>query len=92
MGNKKVLLCVSGGIAAYKSINLMRSFQKQGFDVSVALSESAKNFVSKIAFKALTAFPVIDNLFDEDSISPHIELTRWADVVVVAPTTANTIS
>jgi phosphopantothenoylcysteine decarboxylase/phosphopantothenate--cysteine ligase len=92
VGNKKVLLCVSGGIAAYKSINLMRSFQKQGFDVSVALSESAKNFVSKIAFKALTAFPVIDNLFDEDSISPHIELTRWADVVVVAPTTANTIS
>ncbi len=94
MNGKKVLLGVTGGIAAYKSAELCRLLIKSGADVRVVMSAGAKAFMQPLTFQALTGHEVRDSLLDEraESGMGHIELARWADIIVVAPATANFIA
>lgn len=88
---KRVVLAVTGGVAAYKSAYLARRLLEAGAEVEVAMSDAARNFIGAQTFAAITGkTPVID-LFGQDLVSPHTELARWADVVVVAPATASTL-
>ena len=88
-----VLVCVSGGIAAYKACELVRSLQKAGHDVRVAMTEAATAFVGPTTFEALTHAPVLVDLFDggPDPIA-HITYSGWADVAVVCPATGNVLA
>ncbi|MDA1343798.1 MAG: bifunctional phosphopantothenoylcysteine decarboxylase/phosphopantothenate--cysteine ligase CoaBC [Proteobacteria bacterium] len=92
--NKQVLLAICGGIAAYKSAELVRLLRKQGCEVRVVMTHSAREFVSPLTFQALSGNPVHSELLDidEENAMGHINLARWADVVVIAPATANTIA
>lgn len=89
-----ILLIVSGGIAAYKSIDLCSSLVKQGNDVKVILTKNAENFVTKLPFQTLTKNRVYTSTFEEidENEIQHIDLTKWADKIIVAPATANSIS
>ena len=89
--NKHILLGVSGGIAAYKSAQLLRELQRLGAQVRVAMTESATSFVTPLTFQALSGHPVHveDNGQFDTAGMDHIALSRWADVVLIAPTTAN---
>ncbi|MBP2681263.1 MAG: peptidase ClpP, partial [Candidatus Krumholzibacteriota bacterium] len=95
---KRVLLGVTGGIAAYKSAYLLRLLRKEGAQVKVVMTESACEFVAPLTFEALSENPVHIRMFgspaERTTVSPieHIDLARWADLAVVAPTTANTIA
>ncbi len=89
---EKILLCVSGGIAAYKAIDLASLLTKAGYEVRTILTEAAQRFVTGINFAAITNGSVHTSLFaDPDSI-PHIHLADWADLMVVAPATANVLA
>lgn len=92
--NKKVLLGVSGGIAAYKAAEFCRLLVKQGADVRVVMTDAACEFIQPLTFQALTGNAVYSELFDADAQNAmdHIDLARWADILVIAPATANTIS
>ena len=89
-----VLLGVSGGIAAYKSADLVRRLVEREFDVRVVMTSGAREFITPLTFQALSANPVHVDLFDNaaEAAMGHIELARWADLVVVAPASANIIS
>ncbi|MES9832184.1 MAG: bifunctional phosphopantothenoylcysteine decarboxylase/phosphopantothenate--cysteine ligase CoaBC [Candidatus Thiodiazotropha sp. DIVDIV] len=89
--NKNILLGVTGGIAAYKSALLLRELQRAGADVRVVMTSSAQAFVTPLTFQALSGKPVHTELLDSDqeSAMDHISLARWADLVLVAPATAN---
>ena len=89
-----ILLIVSGGIAAYKSIELCSSLVKQGNDVKVILTKNAENFVTQLPFQTLTKNRVYTSTFEEidENEIQHIDLTKWADKIIVAPATANLIS
>jgi len=89
--NKRVLLGVTGGIAAYKSADLVRRLQDDGADVRVVMTRSAQEFITPLTMQALSNHPVhLDLLNTEtESVMGHIELARWADVVLVAPATAD---
>jgi len=91
--NKKILLGVTGSIAVYKSLELVRLFVKAGADVRVIMSESAKKFVTPLSFETLTSNKVLDDT-NESWIDDHnhIKITEWADLFVIAPATANTIA
>lgn len=91
---KHVLLAICGGIAAYKSAELVRLLRKQACDVRVVMTKSAQAFVSPLTFQALSGNPVHTELLDvaEENAMGHINLARWADIVVIAPATANTIA
>ena len=91
---QNILLCVCGGIAAYKSAELVRRLRDAGTDVRVAMTENAQHFVGAATFQALSGQPVRISLWDEaaEAAMGHIELARWADRVLVAPATANTIA
>ncbi len=92
--NKHILLGVSGGIAAYKSAELVRLFRKQGAEVRVVMTKSATQFISALTFQALSGHPVHTELLDvetENAMS-HISLARWADCLIIAPATANIIA
>lgn len=90
---KSVVLAVTGGIAAYKAVELARLLQKDGARVRVAMTQAATRFVTSLTFEALTREPVMCDLWDPlNAVDiPHISLADWADVVVVAPATANII-
>ncbi|MFH1262488.1 MAG: bifunctional phosphopantothenoylcysteine decarboxylase/phosphopantothenate--cysteine ligase CoaBC [Pseudomonadota bacterium] len=89
----KILLGVCGGIAAYKSCELVREFRRAGCEVRVVMTEAAERFVTKLTFEALTGAPVSTGMWDEDARGiSHIEVARWADLFVIAPTTADTIA
>jgi len=90
----KVLLGVTGGIAAYKSLELTRLFIKAGHQVQVVMTSGAKEFIQPLSFQALSGNPVRDSLFDtnQEAGMGHIELARWADVIVVAPASAETLA
>ena len=90
---KTILLGITGGIAAYKSCNIVRLLQKRGARVKVVMSEHATEFVGPLTFRALTNEPVAVGLFDDPS-DPihHISLAQEPDLVVVAPATANIIA
>ncbi|MFK8016767.1 MAG: bifunctional phosphopantothenoylcysteine decarboxylase/phosphopantothenate--cysteine ligase CoaBC [Gammaproteobacteria bacterium] len=88
--NKRVLLGVTGGIAAYKSPDLVRRLIDRGATVQVVMTHGAQQFVTPLTFGAVSGQPVRTDLWDEEAEAAmgHIELARWADVIVVAPTTA----
>jgi len=92
--NKRVLLGVTGSIAAYKSAELIRRLREAGAEVRVVMTEGAKAFVMPLTFQALSGFPVYENLLDKDAEAAmgHIELARWADVILIAPATANSLA
>lgn len=92
--NKHILLGVSGGIAAYKSAELVRLLRKQGAEVRVVMTTSAMQFVSPLTFQALSGNPVHSELLNADAENAmgHISLARWADLLIVAPATANLIA
>lgn len=91
--NKKILLGVTGSIAVYKSLELVRLFVKAGAEVKVVMSEASKKFVTPLSFEALTSNEVLDD-FNESWANDHnhIKATQWADLMVIAPATANTIA
>lgn len=92
MIKQKVLLCVTGGIAAYKAIDLASSLNQQGFEVQCVLSRNALQFVGALSFRAITHNPVHVDMFDDADPIVHISLADWADIIVVAPASANVIA
>ncbi|ART76294.1 bifunctional phosphopantothenoylcysteine decarboxylase/phosphopantothenate--cysteine ligase CoaBC [Sutcliffiella horikoshii] len=93
MKNKKILLCVTGGIAVYKAVALTSKLIQQGAEVKVIMSQSACKFVTPLSFQALSRNEVFTDTFEEKNpaVISHIDLADWADVVLVAPATANVI-
>ncbi|CAN5222597.1 bifunctional phosphopantothenoylcysteine decarboxylase/phosphopantothenate--cysteine ligase CoaBC [soil metagenome] len=91
LADKNILLGVTGGIAAYKSPDLVRRLRENGANVRVVMSQAAKKFITPMSLQAVSAYPVHDELFDvtAEAAMGHIELARWSDVVVIAPTTAD---
>jgi len=89
---KKILLGITGSIAAYKSIYLVRLLVKAGAEVKVIITPSAKDFVSTLTLSTLSRNPVLVDLFDEQSWANHVMLGRWADVMVIAPLSCNTLA
>ncbi|MGZ8954114.1 MAG: bifunctional phosphopantothenoylcysteine decarboxylase/phosphopantothenate--cysteine ligase CoaBC, partial [Methylovulum sp.] len=92
--SKHILLGVCGGIAAYKSAELVRLLRKKGADVRVVMTRSAMQFISPLTFQALSGNPVHTELLDadEENAMGHINLARWADLLIVAPATANSLA
>ncbi len=96
MKNKKknVLVGVSGGIAAYKACSLVRLLVKEGFSVKVMMTEAATKFVAPLTFQELSRNPVYIDMFTplKDETAKHVSLAKWADLCVIAPLSANTLS
>ncbi len=91
LGNRKILLGITGGIAAYKSAELVRLLIKAGAEVRVVMTEGAREFVQPLTYQALSGHRVYTDLFDAeaDSAMDHIELARWCDLLLVAPASAD---
>ena len=89
---KKVILCVTGGIAAYKVAYVARGLAQMGVDIRVVMTRSAEKFIGAQTFASLTGNPVYTNLFGEGPDVPHVELARGADLAIVAPATANSLA
>ena len=94
LSQKKILLIICGGISAYKSLELIRLLKKQDVEVKTILTKSAKEFVTPLSVASLSQGKVYDDLFNDknEAEMDHISLSRWADVILVVPATANTIS
>ena len=94
LNNKKILFIICGGISAYKSLETIRLLKKNGAEIKTILTSSAKEFVTPLSVASLSQGKVYSDLFslENETEMDHISLSRWADVVIVAPTTANTIS
>ena len=92
MKGKKILLGITGSIAAYKAIYLVRLLVKSGAEVKVIMTPSAKDFVSSLTLSTLSHNPVLTDLFDEQSWANHVMLGRWADLMVIAPLSCNSLS
>ena len=92
--NKKILLIICGGIAAYKSLELIRLLKKKSAEVKTVLTKNATKFVTPLSIASLSQEKVYTNLFDHDNEAEmdHISLSRWSDLILIAPITANTIS
>ena len=92
--NKNILLGVTGGIAAYKSAEIVRVLKKAGSSVRVVMTQSAQEFITPLTLQALSGNPVSTDLLDAEAEAAmgHIELARWADAILIAPATANTIA
>lgn len=93
MEKKNVLLCVTGGIAVYKAADLTSKLVQSGFNVKIIMSDSARNFVTPLTFQALSRNEVYIDTFIENNpeVIAHIDLADWADLILVAPATANII-
>ena len=93
LASKKILVCVTGGIAVYKAVALVSKLTQAGANVKVIMTESAKQFVQPLTFQAMSRNDVYFDTFDEkdSSVIAHIDLADWADLVIVAPATANVI-
>lgn len=91
--NKKILLCVTGGIAVYKAVALVSKLTQAGAEVKVIMTSSAKEFVTPLTFQVMSRNDVFFDTFDEkdSKVIAHIDLADWADLVIVAPATANVI-
>ncbi len=94
MQGKRILLGVTGGIAAYKGADLVRRLRERGAEVQVVMTSSARRFVTPLTFQALSGKPVREELWDvaAEAAMGHIELARWAELVLVAPASANFLS
>ena len=89
---KKILLGITGSIAAYKSIFLVRLLVREGAEVKVIMTPSAKDFVTSLTLSTLSKNPVLTELFDEQSWANHVMLGRWADAMLIAPLSCNTLA
>src|SRR5579871_3496868 len=91
MQDKHILLGVTGGIAAYKSPDLVRRLRERGAEVQVVMTEAAREFVTAMTFQAVSGRPVHTDLWDAaaEAAMGHIELARWAEMVLIAPATAD---
>lgn len=94
LAGQKLLLCVGGGIAAYKSLELVRRLRDAGAQVQVAMTAGAQQFVTPLSFQALSGQPTRTTLWDSaaEQAMGHIELARWADRIIVAPATADLLA
>lgn len=93
LSGKKILIAISGGIAAYKIHFLIRDFVKKGAEIQVIMTPDAENFVTKLSISTLSKKPVYTDFYgDNGAWNSHVEMALWADVMVVAPCTANTLS
>ena len=92
--NRRIVLGVAGGIAAYKAADLVRRLRDRDFEVRVVMTAAAREFVAPLTFQALSSNPVHCDLLDEQAEAGmgHIELARWADLVLIAPATANVLA
>ena len=92
--DRHILLGITGGIAAYKTPELVRRLRERGADVQIVMTASAGEFVTETALQAVSGRPIRDNLWDKEAEASmsHIELARWADVVLVAPATAEVMA
>ena len=92
--NKKILIIIGGGIAAYKSLDLIRLLKKENVELKTILTKSGKEFVTALSITTLTKNKIYENIFDKNSEAEidHIILSRWADLIIVMPTTANFMS
>ena len=92
--NKKILIIIGGGIAAYKSLDLIRLLKKNGVEVKTILTKSGKEFVTPLSLSTLTKSKTFKDIFGSESETEidHIALSRWADIILVMPTTANFMS
>lgn len=93
MKNKRILIGITGGIAVYKTCSLVNMFLKEGADVKVVMTEAATKFVAPLTFQALTNHPVYTDMwqtYNKEEVE-HISLSKWADIVVISPASANTI-
>ena len=94
LSQKRIILGITGGIAAYKSAEITRRLQDEGAEVRVVMSESAQEFIRPLTLQALSGNPVHTDLLDPEAEAAmgHIELARWADLVLIAPATANFVA
>ena len=94
LSNKKILVVICGGISAYKSLELIRGLKKKQVEIKTIITKSAKEFVTPLSITSLSQGKVYEDLFSSESESEmdHISLSRWADLIIVVPATANTIS
>ena len=94
LNNKKVLLIICGGIAAYKSLEIIRLFKKNGVIIKTILTKNGAEFVTPLSITSLSQSKVYQDLFslENEAEMDHISLSRWADLILIAPATANTIS
>ncbi len=94
LANKKILFIICGGISAYKSLDTIRMLKKNNAEIKTILTKSAKEFVTPLSIASLSQGKVYDDLFstENEAEMDHISLSRWADIIVVAPATANTIA
>ena len=92
--NKKIILIIGGGIAAYKSLDLIRLLKKQECEVKVVLTESGKKFVTPLSIASLSKNKVYQDIFDDEKEAEmdHISLSRWCDIILFAPITANSVA
>ena len=92
--NRRIVLGIAGGIAAYKAADLVRRLRDRNFEVRVVMTAAAREFVAPLTFQALSSNPVHCDLLDEQAEAGmgHIELARWADLVLIAPATANVLA
>lgn len=94
LSSRRILLGISGGIAAYKSAEITRLLKKAGADVRIVMTQGAQEFITPLTLQALSGNPVHTTLLDPaaEAAMGHIELARWADLIVIAPATANLLS
>ena len=94
LANKQILLCVTGGIAAYKAAELIRLFKSSGSNVRVLMTEAAKEFITPLTMQALSGNEVHSDLLDPkaESAMGHIELAKWADAIVISPCSADSLA
>ena len=94
LNNKKILLIICGGISAYKSLEIIRLLKKRGVVIKTILTKSGAEFVTPLSITSLSQSKVYQDLFslENEAEMDHISLSRWADLILIAPATANTIS
>ena len=94
LANKRILLGISGGIAAYKSADLVRRLKERGADVRVILTDAAQHFITPLTLQAVSGNPVNTSLLDPaaEAAMGHIELAKWADIILIAPASADVIA
>ncbi len=90
--NKKIILGISGSIAAYKSATLTRLLIKAGAEVQILMTDAAKHFITPLTLSTLSKKPVLSSVISEEGWNNHVELGLWADALIIAPTTATTLS
>ena len=94
LNKKKIILIIGGGIPAYKSLDLIRLLKKQECEIKVVLTDSGKKFVTSLSISSLSQNKVYQDIFDSEKEAEmdHISLSRWCDVILFAPITANSIA